>query len=166
MKINFLWNINNMWKFTDIVRIFGRVPNVWAKQWPWDPEQLLWIERHPSPRSVLSWHQTPPCNPLQKYYATSLAFPPLPPPVSLKENSEVHTANKVEHNTNSINKQTEIHVASNNFHKIQHSMTVRLKVLFHWMLQLLQNTPAQALSCLYAAWLSQNTGFTLKIKKK
>lgn len=54
--------------------------------------------------------------------------PPLRPPVSLQENSEVHTANKIEHNTDSINKQIEIHVVSESFHKIQHLMLVRLKV--------------------------------------
>lgn len=38
--------------------------------------------------------------------------------------------------------------------------------MFQWILQLLQNTPARASHCLYTAWLNQNTGFPLKIKKK
>lgn len=125
MKMKFLWNMSTMWKFASVAGIFGYVPNVRAKRPPWDPEQLFWIEKHLSGHSlVLSWHQPPPCNPLQKNYTRSSVFPPLPPPVSLKENS----ANEIEHNTNSINKQIEIHVPFNSFHKIQHRMLVRLKV--------------------------------------
>lgn len=37
--------------------------------------------------------------------------------------------------------------------------------MFQWILRL-QNTPAKASHRLYAAWLNQNTGFPLKIKKK
>lgn len=71
----------------------------------------------------------------------------------------------MEHNNNSINKQIEIHVVSNSFHKVQQSMSVRLKVPVYVPLDAttpeLQNTPPRASMAQSEHWIP-----TLDLKKK
>lgn len=75
----------------------------------------------------------------------------------------------MEHNNNSINKQIEIHVVSNSFHKVQQSMSVRLKVPVYVPLDATTTSehPTQGLMLfIYSMAQSEHWIPTLNLKKR